>query len=126
MFASKKRGGAREAGVKKPRAKRQAAPTGLSKAGRELWSRLVAEFGIVDAGGLAVLEQGLRSWERAEQARRQLDREGLTFRDRWGQARPNPALPVERDARAAFLSAIKQLQIEIPTAEQPGASIEGE
>jgi P27 family predicted phage terminase small subunit len=89
----------------------------LSAAGRALWTRLQGEYDVRDAAGLAVLEQAMRSWERAEEARRQLDKEGVTFKDRWGQRRPHPAVPVERDARAAFLQAIKQLGVEIPEGE---------
>jgi hypothetical protein len=86
-------------------------------AGKALWQSIQREYRVQDAAGLAVLEQALRSWERAEAARRQLDREGITFKDRWGQRRPHPALPVERDSRAAFMSGIKQLGVEIPTEE---------
>ncbi len=92
-------------------------PAGLSLAGRTLWTRLQSEYNVCDAAGLAVLEQAMRSFERCEAARRQLDREGITFKDRWGQRRPHPALPVERDSRAAMLQAIKQLGVEIPEGE---------
>lgn len=92
-------------------------PVGLSKAGAALWAAIQREYRVVDSAGLAVLEQAMRSWERAEGARRQLDREGITFKDRWSQRRPHPALPVERDSRAAFMQGIKQLGVEIPTEE---------
>ena len=79
-----------------------------------LWTRLQGEYRVLDAAGLAVLEQALRAFDRAEEARRLLDREGCVVKDRWGQVKLHPAASVERDARAAFLSALKQLGVEIP------------
>lgn len=90
------------------------APAGLSVAGRGLWQRLRTEYSILDAGGLAVLEQAARCYDRAEEARRMLDREGVVVKDRWGQRKPHPAAPVERDARAQLLAALRQLNIETP------------
>ena len=84
-------------------------PSGLSKAAGVLWERLQREYRVLDAAGLAVLEQALRAFDRAEEARRLLDREGCVVKDRWGQVKLHPAASVERDARAAFLSALKQL-----------------
>jgi P27 family predicted phage terminase small subunit len=89
-------------------------PAGLSRRGAELWQRLQAEYRVVDSAGLAVLEQGIRSFDRAEEARHELDRTGCVVRDRWNQLKAHPATTIERDARAAFLAALKQLGVEIP------------
>lgn len=98
----------------KPRSTRPQAPAGLSLPARGLWLRLRDEYGIVDAGGLAVLEQAARCYDRAEEARRMLDREGVVTKDRWGQRKPHPAATVERDARAQLLAALRQLNIATP------------
>jgi P27 family predicted phage terminase small subunit len=90
------------------------APANLSATSRNLWGRLRDEYGIRDVAGLAVLEQALRSLDRAEQARRLLDRQGVVVTDRWGQSKPHPAAAVERDSRAAFLAAVRQLGVQIP------------
>jgi len=96
-------------GRTKPRA-----PQGLTPNARAIWTRLQREYQIIDAAGLAVLEQAVRSYERAEEARRQLAK-GSCVRDRWGQPKPHPAAAIERDARAGFLAALRQLAIEIPS-----------
>jgi len=93
-------------------------PAGLSAAAKTLWARLQTEYGIRDAAGLAVLEQAARSFERAEEARRLLDRAGCVVKDRWGQTKVHPAAAVERDARASFLAALRQLGVEIPEGEE--------
>ena len=36
----------------------------------------------------------------------------MTTRDRFGQIRPHPLLPAERDARGAFLAGMRALNIE--------------
>jgi len=91
------------------------APQGLTPAARALWQQLQREYQIRDSAGLCVLEQAARSYERAEEARKQLAKSGSVVRDRWNQPRTHPAAAVERDARAALLGALKQLQIEIPS-----------
>ena len=48
-------------------------------------------------------------WERAQQAKRDIDVNGLTVKDRFGQDRPNPALIVERQNVKAFASFVNQL-----------------
>ena len=78
---------------------------------------LQGEYAVTDAAGLAVLSEAMRSWERAEEARRHLDRQGCVVKDRWNQVKPHPAAAIERDSRSAFLQAIKQLGVEIPTEE---------
>jgi hypothetical protein len=37
----------------------------------------------------------------------------MTFKDRFGQVKVHPLLPSERDARAAFISAMRALNLNI-------------
>jgi hypothetical protein len=48
-----------------------------------------------------------------------IDRDGVVVPDRFGALRTHPAHAVERDSRAAFLQALRQLGFEQPQ-EQPG------
>lgn len=88
-------------------------PAGLSKTAGQFWTDLQAEYSILDAGGLRILEVASRALDRLEQARRLLDREGCVIKDRWGQAKVHPAAAVERDARSGLLHAIRQLHIDV-------------
>lgn len=98
-----------------------AAPRHLSSGAKRLWTELVREYGIADAAGLAILTSGLEAFDRAKGAREQIKREGTTSRDRFGQLKPHPLLPVERDARSQFLLAMKQLQFDVePLRDGPG------
>ena len=106
--------------AKKPKA--PANPLGFSRAAADLWRRLRAEYLILDSGGLTILEAALRSFDRAEEARRMLDKDGCCIKDRWGQVKPHPAAPIERDARGAFLTALRQLHIELPDGVERGGA----
>jgi P27 family predicted phage terminase small subunit len=88
-------------------------PKTLSVAAKRLWRGLVEEYGLADVAGLAILTAGLESFDRAAAAKALLDRDGPTVTDRWGQQKVHPAAGVERDNRAAFLMALKQLNLDI-------------
>jgi len=89
-------------------------PKHLEDQERKLWKRIITQYQIRDSAGLKILPAGLEAHQRARQAREQIDREKMTFKDRFGQMRPHALLTVERDSRASFLSAIKLLNLEIP------------
>jgi P27 family predicted phage terminase small subunit len=88
-------------------------PKGLSRAARSWWRRLVAEYQISDAAGELLLEQSLRCFDRAEQARQVLDRDGVTTTDSRGRPKTHPATSVERDCRAGMLAALKALNLDL-------------
>jgi len=99
------------------------APGHLSKEAKSLWQQLTDEYGISDSAGLAILKTGLEAYDRAGSARQQIDSEGLSIFDKFGQQKAHPLIPVERDSRAAFLSAMKQLNFDVePLRDKPGRS----
>jgi len=71
--------------------------------------------------GLRVLNQDrdrrfdhcLEAHQRARECREAILREGMTVVGRDGQAKVHPLLAVERDARQAFLSAVRTLGLEL-------------
>ena len=68
-------------------------PKGLSLLARRWWDRLIDEYAIRDAGGLLLLETALRAFDRAEQAREVLDRDGVTTTDARGRPKQTPRAP---------------------------------
>lgn len=98
------------------------APAGLSAGSKKLWAAILRDYrSITDAAGLRILQAGLESLDRANAAKKLVDKMGELVIDRFKQARVNPACAVERDARSQFLQALKQLGLE-PNAEplKPG------
>jgi phage terminase small subunit len=96
-------------------------PAGLSDDARRTCRDFKKEYGITDAGGLAVLVIGLAARDRYEAAKKRIDAEGMTIVDRFGVEKPHPLLAAERDARAQWLQALKQLNLDLePLRDRPG------
>lgn len=87
------------------------APKHLSPASRRLYLSVTGSYDL-EPWHVRVLVEALQSLDRAEQARRQLDKEGLTVAGRFGP-RAHPLLNVERDHRASFARLMKQLGLDI-------------
>lgn len=97
------------------------APSHLSKAAQGIFKGLVGEYGINDIAGLRILQAACESWDRATKARKEIDRTGMTVVDKAGQLKPHPLLTTERDNRAAFLQALKSLNLDLePLKAGPG------
>ncbi len=91
----------------------QAIPKHLSAEARRMFESLCAEYGIADTAGLRVLRTSLEAWDRCQSARRQIDQDGMVVKDKFGQLKPHPLLPTERDARSAFLAGLKALNLDV-------------
>jgi P27 family predicted phage terminase small subunit len=63
--------------------------------------------------------------DRAATARRQLGREGITYKDRFGSPKPHPAVSIERDARAAFARLVAQLGLDVGQEPPPTQTYRG-
>jgi hypothetical protein len=90
------------------------APDHLAAEEALLFSQIVRSYDIRDVSSLRILEEACVSLQRARMAREIIDREGLTYLDGKGKPKMHPACVVERDSRAAALSAFRQLNLELP------------
>ena len=96
-------------------------PKHLSKEAKKIWKSLIAEYAIDDIAGLKILRVALEAFDRAQSARGRIDLDGMTVKDRFGALKPHPLLPIERDSRAAFLSGLKALNLDLePLRDGPG------
>ena len=101
--------------------RRHPAPKGLSPEARRRWGALVDEYGIDDAGGLAILQTACEAFDRYQSASAQIAKDGPTSLDRFGQIKSHPLLSVERDARAQWLAGLKALNFDVePLRDRPG------
>jgi P27 family predicted phage terminase small subunit len=88
-----------------------AAPRHLrSREARRLWRSTVKDFAL-EAHQLALLESACKSLDRLVEAREQIDRDGITVKDRFGQLREHPATKIERDSRIALARLLRELQL---------------
>ena len=92
-------------------AKTPAAPKHLSAEARKLWSQLRSDYAIDDSAGLALLRAACEASDRAQQARKLIDADGMVSTDRFGQRKPHPAVAIERDSRTQLLAALRALRL---------------
>ena len=86
-----------------------------------MWSRMLSEYDLADEAGLMILQTALEAFDRMRGAQTAISKDGLVVRDRWGQTKPHPAASIERDARAQYLGALKQLNLDTePLRDGPG------
>lgn len=92
-------------------ARRPSAPSHLSTPMKAWWRQVVDDYSL-EPHHLLLLTQACEAHDRATQARKQVDADGPTIADRFGQLRPHPAVQIERDSRAAFARLVRQLDLE--------------
>ncbi len=99
----------------------QKAPSHLTAEAKKIWGEILDEYSIDDAAGLRILRVALEAFDRAQAARATIDGDGMTVKDKFGQTKPHPLLPIERDSRAAFLAGLKALNLDLePLRDRPG------
>jgi phage terminase small subunit len=87
------------------------APRALSERSKALWREVLTDYDLSGAEQ-AIFEEALRSLERADEARRQVDRDGPVYLDRWSRPKVHPLVSVERDSRAAFIRGMRELGLD--------------
>jgi phage terminase small subunit len=91
---------------------RRRAPQHLSEEMRRWW-RAVADGWQLDGHHELLLTKAAEAWDRAEMARLQIERDGMTVEGRFGP-KLHPLLAVERDAKVMFSRLVRQLDLDEP------------
>ena len=87
-------------------------PAHLGRPEQQIWRDVFSDFSLTARISGAVLATALEAHQRAREARETIASEGMIV-GRAGQGKVHPLLAVERDARQAWLSAIKALGLEL-------------
>ncbi|MBN1379682.1 MAG: P27 family phage terminase small subunit [Gammaproteobacteria bacterium] len=95
-------------------------PAHLQKPGADLWKIIVADYEIVDSGGLALLTTACECLDRMRQAQAAIKKHGALIKDRYGCLKSNPACVLERDSRNGYLQSLKALQLDVAGDKLPG------
>ena len=75
------------------------------------WRVVVTEFEL-ERHHLRLLRLACESWDRGQQAREILDRDGLTTGTESGGLKAHPCIGVERDSRLAFARLLRELDLD--------------
>lgn len=97
-------------------------PKHLSTEAGKWWSALADEYSLCgDPAAELLLMSAMEAFDRLRGAQAAIAKDGATVTGRDDQIKPHPLLPVERDSRAAMLSALKQLNLDVdPTRQNIG------
>ncbi len=72
---------------------------------------IVREFELGDTE-LPTLAAAAELWDRSCKAREEIDREGMTYRDRFGQPKIRPEVGIERHSKLAFARLMRELGLD--------------
>jgi hypothetical protein len=105
-----------------------APPRPLGQHGQALWSRVQAEYGLRDTGGLEILAQLCAALDLAESLRAAIERDGpVVYGARGGAPRTHPAIKDELGCRAFITRSLERLGLNVeavkPGPGRPAASM---
>jgi phage terminase small subunit len=87
-------------------------PTHLSKASAEFFRKSIADYEL-DDHHILLLVKALEAFDLAEQCRKILDKEGLTYTDRFGSPRARPETKILNDSRNAVKNIFRELGFDL-------------
>jgi P27 family predicted phage terminase small subunit len=83
-------------------------PSYVSADMKAWWREVTGRYRLVEHQ-LKLLEAACSAWDRMTAARKEVEAEGLSYRDSKNHRRPNPAVAIERDSRIAFARLVREM-----------------
>lgn len=77
------------------------------------WFSLVLNDYELDPHHIRLLTLAAEAWDRGQAAREVIDRDGMTFADRFGQPKARPEVAIERDSRIGFARLLRELALDV-------------
>ncbi len=91
--------------------KRIDAPKHLQAKTRRWWLAVVRDWAL-EQHHVRILTHACEAFDRAEEARKAIDKHGLTYTDRFNQPRSRPEVNIERDCRLQFCRLVRELALD--------------
>jgi hypothetical protein len=85
----------------------------IEAAAKKYFASIAREYDITDAGGQAIIKMGEEALVAVWKAEAQVEREGMTVTDKFGQLKIHPLMPTIRDSRAQVLKALSMLHLDL-------------
>lgn len=93
-------------------------PGHLKTTTKAWFAAVLAEYAL-EPHHVRLLTLAAEAWDRCCAARQILDRDGLTYLDRFDAPRARPEIAIERDSRIAFARLIRELGLDVSEPEAP-------
>jgi phage terminase small subunit len=90
----------------------QKPPAHLRSATKRWWSSVLEDYDL-DPHHVRLLTLAAEAWDRGQQAREVVDRDGMTFVDRFGQPKARAEINIERDSRIGFARLLRELALDV-------------
>jgi phage terminase small subunit len=87
------------------------APRHLSRRSKDAWREITTNYALTEKHHLMVLRIALEQADLHETARLEVEREGAFTVDRYGSARPHPAIRVMKDAAVISARMFRELSL---------------
>jgi P27 family predicted phage terminase small subunit len=94
-------------------------PAHLSAASKGWMTTILDQVSAATETDVRLLALAAEAADRAATARRRLEKEGITYTDRFGSPKAHPCIAIERDSRAAFSRIVAQLGLDVHDDESP-------
>jgi phage terminase small subunit len=91
---------------------RPRAPDHLAPSSRKWWSTVTGDYEL-EQHHVRLLTLAAEAFDRTVAAREVLDREGMTYVDRFGAPRSRPEVAIERDGRLSFARLLRELDLDV-------------
>lgn len=86
-------------------------PPHLTPQTAEWWRTVLKDYEL-EGHHLRLLQSAAETWDRMQQAREMIDRDGLTVPTGDGGMKAHPCVAIERDTRLAFARLVRELDLD--------------
>jgi hypothetical protein len=83
------------------------------------WVRSVLRTWVLEPHHIKLLLLAAAHWDRVQNARRVILRDGAVFLDRFGQPKARPEIAIERDSSVVFSRLLRELALDVELPESP-------
>lgn len=88
-------------------------PPGHLRAETAKWFTKLCDEYVFEDHHVRLLTLIAETWDRGQTAREIIERDGMTFVDRFGTPRPRPEVKIEKDCSIAFARLLREMNLDI-------------
>jgi phage terminase small subunit len=97
---------------RKPTGRRWKAPAHLAPGTRKWFATVVRDYEL-EEHHVRLLTAAGEAWDRMQEARAVIAKDGMTYQDRFNQPKARPEIAIERDSRLGFARLLRELALDV-------------